>query len=200
MVSIVLHELGHGWAALRLGDSTPIDLNRMTFSPLVHMGPLSIVVMLVTGIAWGSMPINPSRLRGRYGEAYVAAAGPAVNVILAAVGLVAAVAWLRLTGALPDEGTPAKNGFDMLWLFASLNVILVIFNLLPAPPLDGSHILANMHRGYADLISSHSFQAVGLLPFIVAFVVISLIITPTMSITLEVISVLGGVPLVMSGG
>lgn len=198
VVSIILHELGHGWMALRLGDSTPNDLNRMNFSPLVHMGPLSIGVMLVTGIAWGAMPINPTKLRGRYGEALVAVAGPAVDLILAILGIAAAVIWLRITGELPEENTPAKNAFDMLWIFASLNLVVIVLNLIPAPPLDGSHILANLNRGYADLINSPNYQQVYYLPFIVAFVLASYSISPIMAGTLEVISQLGGVGLEMT--
>lgn len=196
VASIILHELGHGWMALRLGDSTPNDLNRMNFSPMVHMGPFSIVVLLITGIAWGAMPITPSRLNGKYGEAKVAVAGPTVNLVLAALGLAGAVAWLRITGDLPAENTPAKNGFDMLWLFASLNLVLFLFNLLPAPPLDGSHILANFNRGYANLINSDGFRQVQYLPFIAAFLLAGYAISPIMAGTLEIISQLGGVPLV----
>jgi Zn-dependent protease len=146
------------------------------------------------------MPINPSRLKGKYGEANVAASGPAVNVALALLGLTAAVVFLRITGKLPADNTPAKNAFDMLWLFTSLNVVLVVFNLLPAPPLDGSHILANLHRGYANLISRPQFQQVALLPFIVAFILIGQLITPIMAGTLEVISQLSGVGVEMVEG
>ncbi|MFK7790915.1 MAG: site-2 protease family protein [Phycisphaeraceae bacterium] len=200
VVSIVLHELGRGWMALRLGDPTPNIQGRMTFSPLIHMGPLSIVVMLVTGIAWGSMPIDPTRMKGRFAEAKVAAAGPAVNIILAIIALLAAATWLRVTGDLPEENTPAKNGFDLLWLLASTNVVLTIFNLIPVPPLDGSHILANFSRGYADLLNSDGMRAAGWLPFIVVFVLMSFLFAPIMGIVLEAISQLGGVPLEMAEG
>lgn len=200
VISIILHELGHGFAALRLGDPTPNVQGRMNFSPLIHMGPFSIVVLLVTGIAWGMMPIDPTRLKGRYAEAKVAFAGPLVNICLAALGLIAAVAWLRITGNLPDENTPAKNAFDMLWLFASLNVVLFLFNLIPAPPLDGSHILANFSRSYTDLINSDGFRQLYFLPFIGAFLLAGYMINPIMAGTLEVISQLGGVPLVLTEG
>lgn len=200
VVSIILHELGHGWMALRLGDPTPRVQGRMNFSPLVHMGPFSIVVLLITGIAWGMMPIDPTRMKGRYAEAKVAFAGPAVNICLAVIGLIGAVVWLRVTGKLPEPNTPAKNGFDMLWLLASLNVVLFLFNLLPAPPLDGSHILANFSRGYADLLSSQGFQSLAMLPFIGAFILASATIGPIMAATLQVIGLLGGVPLELVGG
>ena len=197
IISIVLHELGHGWMALRLGDPTPRIQGRMTGSPLVHMGPISLAALCLTGMAWGLMPIDPSRLKGRYGEAKVALAGPAINVGLAGIGLLGGVIWLRIAGELPEAGTTAKRGFDLLWMFTSLNVLLVIFNLIPAPPLDGSHILANIHKGYADLISSDGFRSIGFLPFIAAFLLIGYLIDPIMGGTLQVLSQLSGVGLEM---
>ena len=62
--SIVLHELSHGWAALWEGDDTPRRLHRLTINPWVHMGPTSLIVFAVLGIAWGLMPVDPSRFRG----------------------------------------------------------------------------------------------------------------------------------------
>lgn len=193
LVSIVLHELGHGWAALRLGDPTPRVQGRMTGNPLIHMGPLSLGCLFLTGMAWGAMPVDTTRLKGKFGDAKVCLAGPAMNMGLAGVGILAAAVWLRAAGDLPDEGTIAKRGFDLLWMFCYLNVLLVIFNLLPVPPLDGSRILANMNRRYASWINSDSFQAMGFLPFIAAFLLIWVLIDPIQAGTLEVISLLGGV-------
>jgi hypothetical protein len=104
--SIVLHELAHGWAAIRLGDTTPRDLGHMTWNPLVHMGGFSLVVFAVIGIAWGMMPVDPSRLRGRYGDALVALAGPAMNIVLAAVSF---AVWLVLWLWLGGRGRPAAD-------------------------------------------------------------------------------------------
>lgn len=192
-VSIVLHELGHGWMALRLGDPTPRIQGRMVGNPLVHMGPFSIGALLLTGMAWGSMPIDPSRIKGRYGEAKVALAGPAMNVGLAIVGLAGATLWLRITGELPADNTPAKRGFDLLWIFSTLNLVLVIFNLMPVPPLDGSHILANLNRRYADFLTGPNAQAVGFVGFILVFIVMINLYSPISAATLEVISQLSGV-------
>ena len=66
VVSVVLHELGHGVAALRQGDDTPRTSGHMTLNPLVHMGGLSLFLLFVIGIAWGMMPVNPSRFRSRH--------------------------------------------------------------------------------------------------------------------------------------
>lgn len=94
IVSIVLHELAHGWVAIRLGDRTPIETGRMTWNPLVHMGQTSLIVFALVGIAWGMMPVNPSSLRGRYGDAWVSLAGPAMNLALALVLIVLGGIWL----------------------------------------------------------------------------------------------------------
>src|SRR3954447_26147620 len=95
VVSISLHELAHGIVAIWLGDRTPIETGHMTLNPAVHLGPISLICLLLAGIAWGSMPVTPSRLRGRYGDALVAAAGPIMNLLLGAIALVALGLWRR---------------------------------------------------------------------------------------------------------
>ena len=86
IVSICLHELGHGWAAIWEGDDTPRQTGHMTINPMVHMGGYSIIAFLLLGFAWGLMPVNPGNFRHRrWGDAIVAVAGPAVNLILAVI-------------------------------------------------------------------------------------------------------------------
>lgn len=154
--SIVLHELAHGWAALRLGDPTPRATGHMTWNPLVHMGHMSLIVFLLIGIAWGAMPIDPSRIRGRYGEAMVAAAGPAMNLALAIVSIVGGGVWMGLAGSVPE---PLRTNL-LLFLFVggALNIVLMLLNLIPAPPLDGSRILANFSGGYRRMLMSPNGQ------------------------------------------
>lgn len=165
--SIVLHELGHGWAAISRGDRTPIETGHMTWNPIVHMGHMSLIMFLLFGIAFGAMPVDPSRFRGRYASAYVAAAGPAMNLILTLAcilfgGIVLAFA--------PRIGEPlAGNLFMFFSLGAMLNIILMLFNLLPIPPLDGSRILANFSPGYARLWYSENAQWVAMGLFILVF-------------------------------
>ncbi|WP_432799968.1 site-2 protease family protein [Poriferisphaera sp. WC338] len=166
-ISIVLHELAHGWMAIRCGDDTPIRLKRMTGNPLVHMGPMSIFFLLVVGIAWGQMPVDHSRLRGKYAMAKVAAAGPSMNVLLMVLSLVALVILVRF-GWLPrDEGTSGRL-FLFLYFAASLNALLIIFNLMPVPPLDGSAILSDLHRGYRDLLMRPELYGMWMLAMIFA--------------------------------
>jgi len=143
--SICLHELAHGLVAVWLGDDTPIRQGRMTLNPLMHMGPLSLVMLLVAGIAWGQMPVREDRLRGRYGVALVAAAGPAMNALLAAISLVGLGLWMRFDDRTTAELPRMLSNFqDLLWLIGYANILLMIFNLIPVPPLDGSNIVRSL--------------------------------------------------------
>ena len=167
VLSITFHELAHGWTAIKLGDRTPIETGHMTYNPLVHMGPFAIVAMLIAGIAWGQMPVDPSRLRGKWAEAKVAFAGPAVNLAIALVSLVALGLWIRFGGLPGEDEFRVANGQMVLRVFGVFNAILFVFNLLPVPPLDGSRILASANRDYARW----AFDPANAGPVLILFVV-----------------------------
>ena len=176
IISITLHELAHGWAALWQGDDTPRTSGHLTPNPVVHMGGFSLILLLTVGIAYGLMPVNPARFRSRYGRALVAAAGPAMNLLLAAIALTAAGLWMRQVGFWkdnPDLPTLASNSLQFLWYFGLTNFALLILNLLPLPPLDGSAILANFHRGYDRWIRSASNPAVFVFALVMILVLLS---------------------------
>ena len=182
VVSICLHELAHGVMAVRRGDDTPIEQGRITLNPLVHMGPVSIVIMLLSGIAWGSMPIDPARMRGRYAEAVVAAAGPLTNFAIALVSLTALGLWLRYDARPPAElSNFAANGQLLLTVFGLANILLGLFNLLPVPPLDGAHILANLSKGYARMMETLSTSGGSLVLLIIVFMFAGRFIRPAAS-------------------
>lgn len=164
--SICLHELGHGKAAIALGDRTPIETGHMTWNPLVHMGITSIVVFLITGIAWGLMPVNPSRLRGAHAEAKVAAAGPAVNLALAVISTVALALWMKYAKSAPGE--LYENFTTFFFAGAMLNLVLLVLNLLPVPPLDGSRIVADFVPPFRRLIDQPNAALVGLILLVLA--------------------------------
>lgn len=190
IISITLHELAHGWAAIRLGDNTPIHTGHMTGNPLVHMGPFSIAALLLIGIAWGQMPIDPTRMRGKYAEALVALAGPATNFLLAFLALTGLGLWLQFGG--PIDTQLEENVRILLEAFGGINLLLGVFNLLPVPPLDGSHILANFSRGYARFISDPAHQGIMMLAFIFTFAVASVILMPIYMIAGLYVWVLSG--------
>jgi Zn-dependent protease len=161
IASIVLHELGHGYAALWQGDTTPRDSGHITVNPIVHMGWFSLIALLMLGIAWGLMPVNPSRFRrGRFGWALVAAAGPAVNLLLSAVCVIGC-ALVHSFGAFgqPLQGNLTEFCFVGAWL----NLYLMCFNLLPMPPLDGSVILAGLFAPARRFYEQPAVQQFGLI-------------------------------------
>jgi len=163
IVSIVLHELAHGWAALWEGDRTPVETGHMTWNPLVHMGGVSLLMFALIGIAWGAMPVNPRRFRHRNGDALVSMAGPALNIALAIACILASTLWGGYAQSVPNPIWSIVLDFFQTGAF--LNVVLAVFNLLPVPPLDGSRILASFSPGYRELISHPQAALIGLLAF-----------------------------------
>ncbi|TVQ60653.1 MAG: site-2 protease family protein [Phycisphaerales bacterium] len=169
IVSITLHELAHGWAAIRRGDTTPIDTGHMSWNPVVHMGLFSLIVFALVGIAWGAMPINPSRIRGRHGDAAVAFAGPLMNLYLAAGCILGRALWEGYAHGLADPFH--ANISTALFVGAFLNLVLFAFNLLPIMPLDGGRILASYHPPYARLMETQGgvFLMLGLFMLVFFF-------------------------------
>jgi Zn-dependent protease len=167
VVSIVLHELGHGVVAIRCGDDTPIHLGHMTWNPLVHIPGMAWLMFALFGFTWGLMPTNPYNYRGRYDDAKVAAAGPAVNLVLFTVCAVACGLWTALASGLGD---PAYANFRaFFWIGAVLNLMGVFFNLVPVPPLDGSRILSNLVPAYQRLWEHPNAGVIGLIAFMALF-------------------------------
>ena len=147
--AIILHEVSHGYVAYLLGDSTAKDRGRLTLNPLKHIDPfgtllLPVLLLLASGgrAAFGyakPVPINPYNFRGdrRWGMLLTGAAGPATNLMLAIiVGLV-----LRLTAPLIPTTGAASILFEVLAIFTLINLVLMAFNLIPLPPLDGSRVV-----------------------------------------------------------
>lgn len=168
--SIVLHELAHGFAAVKLGDDTPIHSGHITMNPVVHMGWFSIAMVAIVGIGWGAMPVNPSRFRGKHGDAIVSAAGPAMNLLLAFIVLtIAAVLQVLLEKRIADTA----RFVEYCLRIGMLNLVLCIFNLVPIPPLDGSHILASFHQPYRYWLANSGQNSFGL--FIALFFGISML-------------------------
>ncbi len=189
--SIVLHELAHGWAALWQGDTTPRDRGHLTINPLVHMPGFALIMFAVVGITWGLMPVNPSRFRdGRWGHALVALAGPAMNVALAVVALVAA----GLVTRFADQTVTTENLLVFLTIGGTLNLVLAAFNLVPAPPLDGSVILAAFSRTIRELFDQQMAPMIGMMIMIVILMsgLIEVAFTTAFRVSLWTIGIVAG--------
>ncbi|MHC5009691.1 MAG: site-2 protease family protein [Planctomycetota bacterium] len=168
VVSVVLHELGHGFAALGQGDDTAKRTGHLTLDPLVHMGAFSIIMLFVVGIAWGQTPVDPSRFRSRHGDAWVSFAGPLVNVGLALLALTGLALWIRFGGE--PSGSVASNFSTFLFVFGLWNVVLFLFNMIPIPPLDGSNVVASFVPPFARMLRDPHNQGVFFALFIVVFI------------------------------
>jgi Zn-dependent protease len=148
VISITIHELAHGVAALSQGDNTPQVTGHMTLNPVVHMGWESLIFLCLAGIAWGQMPVNPSQFRHhKISDILVSAAGPLSNLLLASICL--AGLYLNLT-----TGNQLISQ-EFLYLAARINIILCLFNFLPIPPLDGFHICSQIFPSLKGLENSY---------------------------------------------
>ena len=145
LFSVILHEVAHGYTALRLGDPTARDAGRLTLNPIKHVDPFGTVFLpLLLHLAqspiligWAKpVPVNPLLLREpRKAMMLVAASGPLTNITLAVLFALG----LRY---LPASTAPLF--VDLLVFSCYINIILALFNLLPVPPLDGSKLLAGL--------------------------------------------------------
>jgi Zn-dependent protease len=145
VIAFTIHELAHAVTADQLGDDTPRRMGRISLNPLVHLDPIGSLLLIFAGFGWAKpVQINPYNLRNgpQMGMVVVAAAGPLSNLVMA---LLAAIPF-RLdllplfspgSGLLP---TPSQFLLD----FIEINLVLMLFNLIPIPPLDGSKILRGL--------------------------------------------------------
>jgi Zn-dependent protease len=211
VVSTTFHEAAHGFAALAFGDTTARDAGVATLDPLphIHRSPVGMVIIpilsfLASGwmVGWASTPYDPywaSANRRKAG--LMALAGPAANLalILLAAGLIHAgiiggvfvqpeqVTWTRTTVAV-SSGLATGAAIAVSILF-SLNLILLVFNLLPVPPLDGSEVLSLFLREstvqrYRELMAQPTLQILGL---IVAWHLLGVILGPVHTTALNLL-------------
>ena len=151
VIAIVFHEVAHGWTALALGDPTAKERRRLSLNPIRHVDPIGTLILpgmlALSGLpvfGWAKpVPVIKGRLNNpRFGMMAVAAAGPLTNLVLATIGAIA-IGLAARTALAPPEGV---LGFAFLALnyFILINIFLALFNLLPIPPFDGSHIVEGL--------------------------------------------------------
>lgn len=144
LFSLIMHEVAHGYMALRLGDTTARDSGRLTLNPLPHIDIFGTIIFPIILIVihspvlfgWAKpVPVNPLRVGGgKKGLAKVSAAGPGSNLLLAVV--------VGVIFRIFSSGTGFNQTVSQILFFAVfINIILALFNLIPVPPLDGSKIL-----------------------------------------------------------
>ena len=167
--SVCVHEYFHAQAAVWEGDYTLQD--HLTLNPMKQMGLMSLVMMAFFGIAWGGVPVDRSLLRRRWSMLLVSAAGPFANFILFLAGAVL----LGLCSRIPlPEGNEKAMLLQFLSLFGIYNFVLLVFNLIPAPGLDGWQILASIFPKL-NTISSEAVKGFMLFVILLAFFAVNFI-------------------------
>lgn len=148
-LALSFHEAAHGFIAYKMGDRTAYNLGRVTLNPLKHLDPWGSLWMLVFGYGWAKpVPINARNFRDpKKGMAYTAIAGPIANLILGLIGtlLYSATTYILTSNIIffASEGNEFLFRvtvilWNFFYLFAIMNLTLMVFNLIPIPPFDGS--------------------------------------------------------------
>ena len=175
VVLLSFHEYAHAWMAHKCGDDTARMMGRMTINPIVHIDPIGTVFLplmmlsLNPGFAifgWAKpVPVNPANLTNRKrDDILISMAGPAMNVILAIVLL----AVLRVAIEMP-EGISGSAVVAQLPEIAFISMFLCLFNLIPVPPLDGSHVMRHVVG-----MSEETYRNIARFGFIIVLVVINI--------------------------
>jgi Zn-dependent protease len=190
ILAIVFHEVAHGWTARALGDPTAHERKRLSLNPLRHVDPIGTIVLpgflaLIKApvIGWARpVPVDSRRLRNpRFGMMAVAIAGPATNLIMAAIGAVLLGLLVRPYAGLQEPSGPVAFAVLNLNNFLAINVFLALFNLLPIPPFDGSHIV----EGLLPREAAHRYP--GMRRYGLFLMVLLLIVLPSLAPGLNII-------------
>ncbi|WP_417511020.1 site-2 protease family protein [Methylophaga sp.] len=201
LFAITVHEVAHGWVALKLGDRTAQMLGRLTLNPFKHIDPIGTVLvpgllLLLGGFVFGwakPVPVSYQNLHHpKRDMAWVAAAGPAANFIMAVIWAIVAKLGLMLIHADISLGQP------MMFMGVAgvlINTMLMMLNLLPIPPLDGSRVLSSWLPGpvaykFSRIEPYGFFILLGLL----YFGILSLILWPLVSAMLNLLVMVFGLP------
>lgn len=156
IVSVCFHEFCHVLVAHREGDNTAIEQGYLTFNPLKLMGWQSLLMLLLVGIAWGAVPVNPSRFRRKVSDVLVSLAGPLSNLFLFFVFALLFLLFIVISKS--NSGSSAKV-LILLRYGSMINFVLFLFNLLPIPPLDGLSLVRYFYpQYYAKMMTSQLAQ------------------------------------------
>lgn len=194
LIGLSFHEFGHAYVSTKLGDPTPKLQGRVTINPLAHIDPVGMVCLLFCGFGWGiPVQINPSYYKNRRrDEILVGFAGVAMNLILAIVfSLLVRVA---ITVFQSTQSETASIIYQILLNVVMINVVLMVFNLLPVPPLDGFGIVTNLFNlqkySWYDKYYQYGYF---ILIFLVLLGVVSAILSPVTMFIMKLLSPLMGI-------
>lgn len=159
ILSLSLHEFGHAKAATLLGDDTARRMGRLTMNPVAHIDPMGLLMVVFVGFGYAKpVPFNPRNITQPWSRAVVAAAGPGMNLLIAIVSIN-----LLAFAAHSSTIDISHQGVQTLLILARINLLLMLFNLLPLGPLDGHYIMSwllppDLGRKYDDFNGRHGAQ------------------------------------------
>ena len=138
VISLSFHEFGHAATAKLFGDDTAQRMGRLTLNPLAHLDPLGLLMVVFVGFGWAKpVPTNPNNFTSRWADLFVSAAGPGMNLLLAFVAVN-----VYSLGIQMEWGFLQAPGAGVFFFYlATINLILMLFNLIPLGALDGHYIL-----------------------------------------------------------
>ena len=199
-LGIILHEMGHGYMALRQGDYTAKFMGRLTLNPIPHIDPVGLIMFVLTSISgsfvfgWAKpVPVNYYNIRHKYGVAIVSAAGPLANLATAFLSaLLFKLFIVYIAGNIPENIAQPLEA--MIFYSILINVSLFIFNLLPIMPMDGARIIWN----FLPREQAEKYEATEKYYFIIILVlivsgVLSYIITPIRNVIFSAFSIIFGI-------
>lgn len=178
VISLSFHEFGHAATARFFGDDTAQKAGRLTLNPAAHIDPLGLLMVALIGFGYAKpVPTNPAKFNSRWADMLVSAAGPGMNLLLAVV----AVNFYGL-GVANGWGIVQSDGAAVFFLyFALINLILLVFNLVPLGSLDGHYILPHflprgMAQSYRYWNARHGNQ------LLLGLIVLSVIVVPVFGV------------------
>jgi Zn-dependent protease len=189
VVSLTIHEFAHALVAISLGDTTPLQDGRLTLNPLKHIDLVGFIMLVVAGFGWAKpVRIDVSRLKKpRRDEILISIAGPLANGLFA---LFAAVVLKIIIGlSVIDSQALFEAVATIITHVAMINVALALFNLLPIPPLDGSHLISTfLRKAHTTLAATYfKYGSFALLALIIVDRVTHVGILPIGSVTQAIV-------------
>lgn len=189
IIALSFHEFAHAWVSDRLGDPTPRRQGRITLNPFAHIDWIGFILLLLVGFGWGRpVEIDPSYYKNRRRDEFlVSIAGVTMNLIVAVLFSIPARLMVKAVGGagVPDI---VYNIYLMIFYTVSINLVLMIFNLIPCPPLDGWGIVTQLFRldrkkWWYNVYRYGTFILLALIMFNIT----DIIITPAVSALLRIL-------------
>lgn len=189
IIGLSLHEFGHAAVAYKLGDNTPKLQGRVTINPMAHIDWMGLAALFFCGFGWGQpVQINPYNFKHRRrDELFVSLAGVVMNLLVAALFVAIAKVFVIATGGALNT-TITEGIWWIIYYAIQINFVLMIFNLIPCPPLDGFNIIAQI-AGFGNTESYWRIYNYGswALIILIVFGIAGMIISPCVSVLMNIV-------------